>query len=88
MGRLALVLHYLVSGRLVLPFQQPVQSPSSDCFIGSRAHPEMPTVPGWLMDVAGRFRQQRDRFVASAGVVAVWRPHRAQSRCPTLQPSR
>ena len=68
MGRLALVLGYLLQGRLVVPFRQRVLSRASYRFIGSPSHPEMPTILNWLVDEASRFRQQRDAFFESAEI--------------------
>lgn len=70
MGRLALVLHYLTSGRLVLAFRQRVLSNATYRFIGSPSHPATPTVLAWLLDEAARFRQQRDAYFESAGISA------------------
>lgn len=68
MGRLALVLGYLLKGRLVVPFRQRVLSRASYRFIGSPSHPEMPTILDWLVDEAIRFKQQRDAFFESAKI--------------------
>lgn len=68
MGRLALVLGYLLQGRLVIPFRQRVLSKASYRFIGNQSHPEMPTILDWLVDEATRFRQQRDAFFKSADI--------------------
>ncbi|ARP95167.1 hypothetical protein CAL15_12725 [Bordetella genomosp. 13] len=60
MGRLALVLRYLMQGRLVVPFRQRVRLQASYQFIGSPSHPEAATLLSWLQDEARQFMQQRD----------------------------
>jgi len=71
MGRLALVQHYLLQGRLVAPFRQRVRSRSSYRFIGSASHPEAPTILDWLVDETIQFRQKRDAYFESEDIVIV-----------------
>ncbi|ANN79840.1 hypothetical protein BAU07_24410 [Bordetella flabilis] len=68
MGRLALVLGYLLQGRLVVPFRHRVRLRGAYRFIGSPSHPATPTILEWLRDEAGRFMQQRDALFESAGI--------------------
>ena len=70
MGRVALVLGYLLQGRLVVPFRQRVRARGSYRFIGSPLHPEMPTLRHWLVDQGRRFGQQRDSLFDSAAIAA------------------
>jgi DNA-binding transcriptional LysR family regulator len=69
MGRLALVLGYLLQGRLVVPFRLRVRLQGAYWFIGSPVHPETATILQWLVGEASRFRQQRDVFFQSAEVL-------------------
>lgn len=69
MGRLALVLGYLLQGRLVVPFPLRVRLHASYRLIGSLSHPETPPIREWLLDEANRFRQQRDAFFESAAII-------------------
>lgn len=71
MGRLALVQHYLLQGRLMVPFRYRVLARPSYCFIGNPSHPEMSIIRDWLIDEAGRFRQKRDAFFHAAGISVV-----------------
>lgn len=68
MGRLALVQHYLLQGRLVAPFHQRLQSRSSYRFIGNASHPEAPTILSWLVDETSQFRNKRDTYFESEGI--------------------
>lgn len=71
MGRVALVLGYLLQGRLVIPFRQRVRMQSSYRFIGSPSHPEASTILNWLLEEASRFKQQRDDLFESAKIAVV-----------------
>lgn len=71
MGRISLVLGYLLQGRLVVPFRQRVRLHASYRFIGSPSHPETPTILNWLLEEASRFKQQRDALFETAKIVAV-----------------
>ncbi|MCZ2497111.1 LysR family transcriptional regulator [Xylophilus sp. Kf1] len=64
MGRAALVLDDLVSGRLVAPFGRPVRSRASYYFV-TRMAPSQRTslVQSWITAEAGRFRLQRDAWL-------------------------
>lgn len=67
MGRLALVLEDLLSGRLCAPFPQFVRSQASYYFLTSGHSPEaMEHVHEWLASQAEAFRQRRDRFIREA----------------------
>lgn len=68
MGRVALVLGYLLQGRLAVAFHQRVRARGSYRFIGSPSHPETPTILDWFVDLAKRFEQQRDALFESAGI--------------------
>jgi LysR family transcriptional regulator, glycine cleavage system transcriptional activator len=68
MGRVALVLGYLLQGRLVVAFRQRVRACGSYRFIGSPSHPQTPVILDWLADQAMRFEQQRDALFESAGI--------------------
>ncbi|WP_232464697.1 LysR family transcriptional regulator [Bordetella genomosp. 8] len=72
MGRLALVLGYLLQGRLVVPFPYRVRLPGAYRFIGSPTHPDTATILEWLRGEAGLFTQQRDALFDSAGIAAAW----------------
>ncbi len=64
MGRAALVLDELSSGRLVIPFGRPVRSRASYVFVTRMApSPRTALVHGWIAAEAGRFRLQRDRLL-------------------------
>ena len=69
MGRLALIQHYLLQGRLVAPFHQRVISRSSYRFIGSASHPEASTILNWLVDETSQFRHARDAYFESEGIL-------------------
>jgi DNA-binding transcriptional LysR family regulator len=71
MGRVALVLGYLLQGRLVIPFRQRVRMQASYRFIGSPSHPEAPTILNWLLEESSRFKQQRDALFESAKISVV-----------------
>ena len=64
MGRAALVLDELSSGRLVMPFGQPVRSRASYYFVGRMAlSPRTALVRDWIAAEAARFRIQRDQVL-------------------------
>lgn len=65
-GRTALVLDDLVSGRLVAPFGQPVRSRAAYQFISPvQPAPAVEKVKAWLSAQALQFRQQRDQVLAT-----------------------
>lgn len=64
MGRLALVLGDLVSGRLVVPFGPKVRSRASYFFVTGQARRETEEVRMWMTAQAAQFRQERDDFLA------------------------
>src|SRR5690606_15217864 len=68
MGRLALVQHYLLQGRLVVPFRFRGRARATYFFICNSSHPAMPTILDWLVEEASRFRQMRDAFFDSAEI--------------------
>ncbi|WP_427183898.1 LysR family transcriptional regulator [Bordetella bronchialis] len=70
MGRLALVLGYLLQGRLVVPFPLRVRLQGAYRFIGSPTHPETPTLLDWLREEADVFTQQRDALFESGRIAA------------------
>ena len=63
-GRAALVLDDLMSGRLVAPFGLPVRSRASYYFVTRMApSPRTSLVQDWITAEAGRFRKQRDQWL-------------------------
>lgn len=70
MGRAALVLGYLLQGRLIVPFPMRVQLEASYRFIGNASYPEMPTVLAWFQEEAVQYMHQRDAQFARQQIVA------------------
>lgn len=70
MGRAALVLGYLLQGRLVVPFPLRVRARGRYRFSGSPAHLQAPLVLAWLSDQAARFARQRDALFDSQRIQA------------------
>lgn len=68
MGRMALVHHYLVQGKLVVPFRNRLLSRPCYRFYGNPGHPHMPTIRQWLEDEAAAYRTQRDAFFDREGI--------------------
>ncbi|WP_191002117.1 MULTISPECIES: LysR family transcriptional regulator [Cupriavidus] len=71
MGRVALVLRYLLQGRLVTPFRQRVRLDASYRMIINAQHPEASTIRSWLRGEADVFVAQRDSLFDSEHVETV-----------------
>lgn len=71
MGRVALVLRYLLQGRLVTPFRQRVRLDASYRVVVNAQHPEAPTIRSWLRSEADVFVAQRDSLFEDEGVEKV-----------------
>lgn len=71
MGRVALVLGYLLQGRLVVPFPQSVRLQASYHLIAGISHPDTPILLDWLREEASLFVQQRDALFEREGIKAV-----------------
>jgi LysR family glycine cleavage system transcriptional activator len=68
MGRAALVLDELSSGRLVMPFGQPVRSRADYCFVTPMTPtPRTVLIHEWIAAEAERFRVKRDRMLGLTG---------------------
>jgi len=70
MGRAALVLGYLLQGRLVVPFRRRVKLQAAYRFIGNPSYPDMPAILGWFLDEASQYQQQRDALFESEQITA------------------
>jgi DNA-binding transcriptional LysR family regulator len=71
MGRMALVLGYLMQGRLVAPFPCRVRLSNTYQFVGDMSSPEMPIIREWLLDEARIFTQQREAYFQTADIRVV-----------------
>jgi DNA-binding transcriptional LysR family regulator len=70
MGLVALVLGYLLQGRLVAPLRLRVPAGSAYRFLVSPSHPQAAVVRAWLLEQAGRFGQQRAALFEQAALQA------------------
>jgi DNA-binding transcriptional LysR family regulator len=71
MGKAALVLGYLLQGRLVVPFHLRLKLRSSYRFIGNPAFPEVPTILHWFRDEAAAYTAQRDALFESQQIAVI-----------------
>ncbi|MGO4391343.1 LysR family transcriptional regulator [Variovorax sp. M-6] len=86
LGRLALVLDDLVSGRLVPVFKQAIPSKASYHFVSAQqARPWVGLIERWLVREGAQFTTQRNAWCRKAGVMLkpVSVTHGARKRLPT-----
>lgn len=81
MGRAALVLGYLLQGRLVVPFPMRVRARGRYRFSGSPSHMQAPSILAWLRGQAARFEVQRDALFDSKRIQTSDRSPAVASPC-------